>query len=164
LGALAGEPQVGFMLGALLELFLVGELPVGGALPLNGPVVASTAVLSATGVSPLNPAWSLPAALAAGWTFRPLEARMRQARASFVSRFERKLHEEGRPNWAGLIFASVCLEFVIVLGFLAAAVAAAKLLGGWWWGWTPSREGSEFAWKAAPPLAVVGAVYALKPQ
>jgi hypothetical protein len=81
-----------------------------------------------------------------------------------VSKFEHKLRLGGRPDWLGLLTVSVLIEFAAVLLFLLCAVPTAKILGGWWWRWAPVREGAAFAWRAAPALAVVGAVYSLKPQ
>jgi mannose/fructose/N-acetylgalactosamine-specific phosphotransferase system component IIC len=164
LGWAGGDPGTGFMLGALIELLLLQDLPVGGALPLNGAVAATVAVAAASGPWPLDPAWNLPLSLLAARAFRPLEERLRQGRSELVARAERAVEEGREPRYGRLIAAGLLREFALALAFTAAATAALKGLGGWWWGWEPMRKGAELAWKAAPALALTAAVWGLKPQ
>lgn len=164
LGLAGGEPLEGFTLGALIELFLLAELPIGAALPINGSVAASAAVLAALPPVGLEPAWCLPLGLVAGRVFVPLDVRLRKYRSSLVAALERRVSAGAEPGFARAIAASLSAELALVFVFLGLSVPAIKLLGGWWWEWRPLREGAVFAWKAAPALALVGAIQFLGPK
>ena len=164
LGWLGGDAPTGFMLGGLIELLLLAELPVGGAVPLNGTIACAVAVAAALPPRPQEAAWSLALGLAAGWAFRPFEIRLRAVRSRFVDQEEKRVREGEAPRFPRTIAASLTMEVAVVFVFLAVAVPAAKLLGGWWWQWEPLRQGARFAWKGAPALALIGAVHVLNPR
>lgn len=66
LGVALGEATLGAGLGALFELFSLGELPVGGKVPLNGTVgVGAAFLLAAREGLPVEAAFALGVACAA---------------------------------------------------------------------------------------------------
>ena len=164
LGLLGGEPLAGFTLGAVIELFLLAELPVGAALPMNGSVATAAAVLASLQPVQLEPAWCLPLGLLAGRLYVPLDVQLRKYRSTLAAALERRVSAGGEPGFGRALAASLSAELGLVFVFLGLAVPAIKFLGGWWWEWRPLREGATFAWKAAPALALVGAIQFMGPK
>lgn len=132
LGAVFGDVALGAGLGALCELFSLGELPVGGRLPLNGTVAAACALLCGLGAQGL----AAPAAFAAGLLFgalhRWLETRLRRSRAGLLDALRGRLSRGQAPALRRIVARELARQALLTLFVLGLALGLrAAWIGGW---------------------------------
>lgn len=141
LGLLFQRLELGFSLGALVEMFSLEALPVGGHVPANATIAAGAALLFALGPSPVPVEAAFPAGMASGWAYRWLDARARERRGAAAS-----------PG--GAVLMGILSQFASTALFLFLAVVFLRPLLCWGWPWAPDfvSEGLRFALTLAPWL------------
>lgn len=165
IGVLAGDVRLGFWMGALIELLILEDLPIGGAIPINGPVAAASATLIAAGPGGLAPGLALPAGYALGVVYRAVDIQLRTSRAALSREAEDNLKERGTPRLGGLLVRAVCVQFAVTFVFLLAATFATRFLGNWAWPWAPesARAGLDAAFRLTPLLGLASLMFAVRP-
>lgn len=157
LGFLLGRPDLGLLVGAVVELIGLQDVPAGGHLPLNGTVAASSCLLMALGSTRLPLELAFPAGLFLGWTHARGESFLRQKRSGFCRLAEKKLDEGVLPRFWVLaargLFQQACWTALL----LAVALAVLAPTLGWIWQDVPHilRAGLGFGFFVCPALAAI---------
>ncbi len=164
LGLGFGDPRLGLLLGAYIELLSVDDLPMGDKIPLNATVALAAAFLLSWGPRGLPCEAALPAGLGLGWAHRWLENLWRVRRRSFCLQAERLLGEGRRPSLGRLIGISLAQEAAGTLALMLAAVFCLGPVLRHAWIQSPAwvAEGFGFAWLLAPWLGLGSLLYAVK--
>lgn len=162
LGVAFGHPDQGLLIGAVIELLGLSELPVGGHLPLNGTVACAGALLLAFGPVALPLELSLPAGLVAGWLHSLGESALRQRRAALCRVVEVSVSQGARPLFAFLSARSLARQACWTAFVLAVALGAAPVLS-WVWLRAPEtlKAGLSVGLAASPCLAAASLLSAL---
>lgn len=163
LGFFLGRPDVGLLVGALVELTGLQNLPVGGHLPGNGTVAASACLLMALGPARLPLELAFPTGLFLGWTHARGEAFLRQRRAGFCRLVENKLNEGDRPRFGSLAARSLAQQACWTALLLAAALAFLAPALDLVWRDVPYllKAGLGFGFLVCPALAAAGLLSSL---
>ena len=166
LGLLAGDARIGLVMGILIELLILEDLPIGGAIPINGPVAAAAATILASGPGGLEPGLALPAGYLLGLLYRPLDVRLRARRAALPRLVEARLAEGAEPGAGRLIAGAAAAQFAATFLFLLAATFSGRFLGNWLWPAVPEalREGFETAFRLTPLLGLASLMFVTRPQ
>lgn len=162
LGMAFGRPDLGLLVGAVVELLSLGDLPVGGHLPLNGTVACAGALLLALGPAALPLEFALPAGLGAGWLHSLGESTLRQRRAALCRAAELSVSQGARPWFALLCARSLARQAAWTAVVLAVLLAAAP---GFSWVWLHLPEtvkaGLGVGLAASPCLAAASLLASL---
>lgn len=166
LGALLGSIVRGAALGAILELLVVDDLPMGHRIPLNGTIAAGALVLLTMGAPDLEPAIAFPVAIAVGHLFRRVENAIRSMRADEARAVDDALSRGRRIPFGRILAKAVAIHYVIVAAFLYAAVGTLGPLLAWAWPFAPSflRSGAAWAFLAAPWLGLATVLNLTRPR
>lgn len=163
LGLALGRADTGLLVGSLVELFGLDELPVGGNLPLNGTVAAASCLLLALGPARLPLALALPAGLFLGWGHGRGESFLRQERAKLCHAAEESLGSGRLPRFGALSARSLASQACWSVLLFAGALGLLGPALGWFWARLPQtlKAGLDFGLLACPSLAAAGLLSAL---
>lgn len=156
LGFAFGDPGLGAGLGALFELFSLGELPVGGKVPLNGAVgVGAAFLICAAGGAAVELGFA--AGVAAAALHGRLEALLRRLRGGGPERAIAALARGERPRLLPAALRELALQAggTFALLSLALGLRAVELpdaLAG----------GLRLGLALAPWVGIAGALAALR--
>lgn len=166
LGALTGSPGQGAFLGAILELLIIDDLPVGHRIPLNATIAAAVMILLSLGFSDVNPALSLPAGLLAGQLFRRVENRIRLRRADEARAVDEALSRGKKVPFGRILMRSLATQFCLVAAFLYVVIASLGPGLDTVWPLLPdaARAGARWAFEVAPWLGIATALNLLRPR
>ncbi|MDH4101024.1 MAG: PTS sugar transporter subunit IIC, partial [Nitrospirota bacterium] len=137
-GLALGDVQTGLILGALLELVWISDLPVGKFVPPDSTAAAVIATGMSIiggnaqgGVTPAIMLWSVLLALPMAWAVQKGDTVVRRLNIRFSSQAVATLHEKAvtRCHWKGIgvFFANY---FVLITCFLLAGVLLLGAVGG----------------------------------
>lgn len=162
LGLAFRSPALGAGLGALFELFSLGELPVGGKLPLNGTVgVGAAFLLTAAGGVPVELAFAL--GLLAAFGHGKLETGLRRLRSGAIQQAASALSRGEDPSLFKVAVRELSLQFGATFGVLILALGARAALVS---GAVPVPEalsgGLRLGLALAPWIGIAAALSALK--
>lgn len=162
LGFAFRSPAVGAGLGALFELFSLGELPVGGKLPLNGTVgVGAAFLLTAAGGVPVELAFALGLLAALG--HGRLETVLRKARSGAIRQAAAALSRGEEPRLFAAAMREMALQAATTFGVMLLALCARAALVT---GAVPVPEalsgGLRLGLALAPWIGVAAALSALR--
>jgi mannose/fructose/N-acetylgalactosamine-specific phosphotransferase system component IIC len=163
LGLALGRADTGLLVGSLVELFGLDELPVGGNLPINGTVAAASCLLLALGPAGLPLALALPAGLFSGWAHGRGESFLRQERAKLCHTAEESLVRGRLPRFGIFSVRSLASQACWTALLFAGAVGLLGPALGWFWPRLPRtlKAGLDFGLLACPSLAAAGLLSAL---
>jgi len=145
MGWACGNVLLGAQMGALVELLILAELPLGNAVTLNGAVTISSALLLTCGPHRTDPAVSLPAGFALGELHRLVEKRERSWRNSLTRVAERSVSLGESAPFGRIIAASMGRHVAITALFLFGSVLIAGPALGWGWAQAPAAVRAAFA-------------------
>lgn len=162
LGWTFGRPDLGLLVGAVVELLGLPDLPVGGNLPLNGTVACAGSLLLALGPARLPLEFSLPIGLAAGWLHSRGEGAMRQKRAALSRVAEAAVSRGARPWFAYLSARSLVRQACWTALVLGGSLSAGPVFS-WLWLRAPEtlRAGLGVGLAASPCVAAASLLNAL---
>ncbi len=160
-----GQPDLGFLIGAVVECLSLEQLPVGGNLPLNPTVAAGAGILLAVGPSALPPELSLPAGFGAGWAHRRVEYALRQRRRKVSLAAEERLLSGERPPLGRLAARALAGQAAATFAVMLAALFVLGPLLSSVWPSAPQAlsRGLRFGFELSPWLAAATILKATRP-
>lgn len=166
LGVAAGDVRLGLWMGALMELLLVEDIPIGGAVPINGPVAAASAMLVALGEGGLPPALALPVGYGLGLLYRPLESALRDWRSQLSLLAEMRIDGGEDPRVGPLVARALAQQFLCTFLFLLATTLMARVAGNWGLPRFPAGlwTGLQLAYPMTPLLGLAALTFAVRPR